>query len=528
MNVYFAGMCISFMVYILIGLYVSRRIKNAEDYYVAGRRAPLALIAGSMIASYASTGLFMGDAATSYDGAFSSMVIFASMQTAGYLVGAVFFGRYIRRSKALTVPEFFGKRFCSPAIKKLAAFTAIVTMTVYLLSVIQGIGTLISSVTGLSYNTCLLIAMLVFTSVTVIGGASGVLITDTLMAGLFTLALILSSIVIANNSGGWFTSIHKLASNPETSQILSWHGKSGALYDSGAMNVIYGIVYGVVWFSVCMASPWQSSRYLMAKDEHTVIRSSFISTSGIFFLEFLACMAAAMVRIKNPALEDSSHVLIWAAMNILPQILGIILLTGVLAAGISSATTFLSLAGASLANDILGVKDKKAITLGRISMLAISVLVFAIAVQNSPAIFWVMFFGGAIIAASWMPAAFASVLSSRVTRAGAFSGMLAGFLGCFVLRLYTALNKITLPPYFDPALVGMVLNVIAMLIVSALTQVSPEEKAERAKLFIVPEAEKDTREIRKTLTMSKWSFMIGVFMMAFLAVFWVMPYLAGK
>ncbi|MBQ3693149.1 MAG: sodium:solute symporter family protein, partial [Synergistaceae bacterium] len=417
MNTYFLGMCISFALYIIIGFYVSRRVKSVEDYYVAGRRAPVIMVAGSIIASYASTGLFMGDTALSYDGAFSAIAVLQLIQLAGYILGAVYFGRYLRRSKVLTIPEFFGKRFCSLAIKKIAAFTAIVTMTVYLLSVIQGIGTLMSSVTDLSYNTCLFIAMLVFTSVTVIGGATGVLITDTMMAVLFTFALVVSSIVIANNSGGWFEAIHSLASNPETSQILSWHGKPGALYDSGAMNVIYGIVYGIAWFAVCMVSPWQASRYLMAKDEHTVIRSSFISTPGIFLLEFLACMAAAMVRIKNPSLEDSSRVLIWAAMNMMPQLLGILLLTGVLAAGISSATTFLSLAGASFANDILCVSKERAINTGRIIMIIISVLVFAIAVQNSPAIFWVMFFGGAIIAASWMPVAFASILSSRVTRA---------------------------------------------------------------------------------------------------------------
>ncbi|MBQ3693903.1 MAG: sodium:solute symporter family protein [Synergistaceae bacterium] len=528
MNIYFVGMCISFAVYIIIGLYVSRRVKSVEDYYVAGRRAPLVLIAGSMIASYASTGLFMGDAATSYEGAFSSMVIFSTMQTGGYIVGAIFFGRYIRRSRALTVSEFFGKRFCSPAIKKLAAFTAIVTMIVYLLSVIQGIGTLMSSVTVLSYNTCLFISMIVFTMVTVIGGASGVLITDTLMAGLFTAALIVSSIVIANNSGGWFNALHTLASDSGTSQILSWAGQPGALYDSGTMNVMWGIVYGVVWGSVCMVSPWQSSRYLMAKDEHTVIRSSFISAPGIFLLEFLACMAAVIVRIKNPSIEDSSRVLIWAAMNDMPQLLGIILLTGVLAAGISSATTFLSLAGASFANDILCVRKDRAINTGRIIMIIISVIVFAIAVQNSPAIFWVMFFGGAIIAASWMPVAFASILSSRVTRAGAFAGMLAGFLGCFVVRLYTALNSITLPPYFDPALIGMVLNFIAMIAVSYFTQVTPEEKAARDELFIIPDSEKNAHEIRKTLAMSKWSFMIGVFVTIFLLVFWVIPYITAK
>ena len=94
MNVYLLGMAISMLVYIVIGIIVSAKVKNANDFYVAGRQAPLLLIAGSMIASYTSTGMFMGDAAQCYDGVFSPIIIFAGMQSAGYIIGAVFFGRY--------------------------------------------------------------------------------------------------------------------------------------------------------------------------------------------------------------------------------------------------------------------------------------------------------------------------------------------------------------------------------------------------------------------------------------------------
>ena len=63
MNIYFLGMCFSMFVYIIIGMVVSKRVKSVDEYYVAGRRAPVFLISGSLIASYASTSMFMGDAA---------------------------------------------------------------------------------------------------------------------------------------------------------------------------------------------------------------------------------------------------------------------------------------------------------------------------------------------------------------------------------------------------------------------------------------------------------------------------------
>ncbi len=102
----------------------------------------------------------------------------------------------------MTIPEFFGKRFASIKMRKLAALTAIIMMAVYLLSVIQGIGTLMNAVTDVEYNICIILTLVVFTIITVMAGSTGVLITDTLMATLFTGSLIISAIVISEKMGG--------------------------------------------------------------------------------------------------------------------------------------------------------------------------------------------------------------------------------------------------------------------------------------------------------------------------------------
>lgn len=527
MNIYFIGMMISLAVYIIIGIAVSRKVKSVDDYYVAGRRAPVFLIAGSLIASYTSTGMFMGDAAQCYDGAFSSIILFAGMQSAGYIIGAVFFGRYLRRSDVLTIPEFFGKRFCSVKVKNLSALTAIVMMTVYLLSVMQGIGTLMHAVTGVSYNLCILLALVAFTLITVLSGSSGVLITDTLMAGIFTIALLISAVVISHCTGGWWHSVQAIADSGALHQVLSWGGKPGALYRTGAENVAWGVIYGIVWMSVCMVGPWQSSRYLMAKDEHTVVRSAFPAAVGVFILEFVVGMTAVFVNLKNPGMADSSHVMIWAAMNLLPKLLGVILLTGVLAAGISSATTFLSLIGASFANDVIGERNHHYIRVGRIAMIFCSIIVLIIAVFNPPSIFWIMFLGGAIVSSAWMPVVVAGIFWKRLTKTGAFCGMLAGFLVCFLLRLFSSLAGITLPVWLDPSLMGMIANIIAMLIGTACTQVSEGEKRARAKMFVMPDSEKDPVKMKKTLRITGGSVFIGIAIFALLMVLWVIPYLTA-
>ena len=526
MNVYLIGMAVSFVVYLLIGFLISRKVKDANDFYVAGRNAPVFLIVGSMIASYVSTGMFMGDAGEYYSGIFSPMTILATMQVSGYIIGAVFFGRYLRRSKVLTIPEFFGKRFCSEGVRKLATITSIITMTVYLLSVMQGVGTLMHVVTGVDYNLCIVIVVAVFALVSILSGSRGVLITDTLMFGIFTAALVIAAFVITGKVGGWYSAVDQLK-NFEVKDLLAWSGNLDYMYPTGLENVIWGIVYGVVWLSVCMVGPWQSSRYLMAKNEHTVLRSSVFSAFGIFALQLLVGMAAVTVNLYHPELESASHVLIWAAMNVLPTFLGVLLLTGVLAAGISSATTFLSLIGTSVANDIRKGKGDTILT-GRIAMLAVSVIVLVLSVLNPPQIFWIMYFGGAIVASAWMPVALASVISKRITRTGAFTGMRVGFWGCFIIKLYTNIAHVTLPAILDPVIIGIVLNILGIVIGSALTQVTEEEKAARAELFVIPESEKDPKEVRKTLNYMKAAPLLGLIVILVLLAAWVVPYMSGS
>jgi len=526
MNVYFVGMLISMFCYIVAGIIISKKVKNANDFYVAGRQAPVILITGSMVASYCSTGIFMGDAGESYSGIFSSLLILSTVQIVGYIYGGVFFGRYLRRSEVMTISEFFGKRFCSKRLRSLATITALVTLVVYLLSIMQGIGTLMNLVTGVDYNLCIFLALITFSVVTLLSGSLGVLITDTIMFGIFTAATLASVVVIASRGGGWFHVVESLAATKPA--LLSWAGDLTYFYSTGAENVIWGILYGIVWGSVCMVGPWQTSRYLMAKNEHVVIRSSVWSALFIFGMQFLLAMGAVFVNIFEPELENASHVLIWAAQNVLPTILGVVLLTGVLAAGISSATTFLSLISAAAANDIIEIRDdRKKLAVGRLSILLTSAVVMLLAYYNPPAIFVIMYFGATVVACSWFPVCIASIWSKRVTRYGAFWGMLVGFVSCGTVKIYSSVSGTALPLYLDSFVVGIVCNIVTMTIVSMLTKVSDEEKAAREALFVLPEQENNSAEVKKTARTLMMTIPGGALISLVLILFWVLPYIRG-
>ncbi len=93
--------------------------------------------------------------------------------------------------------------------------------------------------------------------------------------------------------------------------------------------------------------------------------------------------------------------------NMWLNVIGMLLLIGISAAGISSASTFLSLIGFSVVNDILpgAGDDRKKLARSRWAMLAVSLVVLVLAYLNPPHIFLIMYFGGTVIASAWPSAA---------------------------------------------------------------------------------------------------------------------------
>lgn len=528
MNLYLVGIIIAIIIFIVVGVIAGNQVKDVNDYYVAGRKAPVILIVGSLIASFLSTGAFMGDTGEVYSGFFMGIVIVGIIQSLGYVYGANLFGKYIRRSKSNTVPEYFGNRFQSKRLRKLAAVTLMIAVSAYMLSAIQGVSTLMTQITKFDYKICVFIAWISFTIFTVWSGSKGVLITDTIMFLVFLVAALVGIPYIIHAAGGWNEAISALATSTTNPGIISWTNNLDYLYPTGTQNLIWAIVYGVVWAIVVMISPWQTSRYLMAKDEHTVVRSSIWASIGVCTVTMALYFSAAFVYKINPNLESASTNLIWAAMNVMPTVVGVLLLTGILAAGISSASTFLSLIGSSLTNDLIKMKDdnvKKQLTISRVGMGIVSIIVLIVAYFNPPQIFFIMYFGGTVIAASWGVVGLASVWNKKMSEFGAFLGMLLGFLGCAIPKAVGAIAGYTFPIYLDPFFIGVILSIVGIIVGSKLKPATRQEKLNYEEMHIRPESEISEVEDKKTNNF-KWVYIgFGIMLGAFFVFMYAIPYM---
>lgn len=554
MNSFQAGIVISLGCYLAIGWYAGKRVKHLEDFFVAGRNAPTVLILGTLVASFMSTNAFMGEAGMSYQGHAPLVIIMTCFNCLGYIVGAVFFGRYLRRSRALTVPDFFRARFSSRRIQVFAGVSIVAGLSAYLLAVTWGMALIITEVTGFSEVIAILMVWASYTLFTLYSGSRGVILTDTVMFLLFSSIIVVTAFFIVQAAGGWSSVIDSLATYADKPGIIAWHGRVGPdVYWKTPMEaLVWASILGVAWGIVVAVSPWQTSRYLMARSEHVVIRSACGALIAMLLLYLVTNFAAATVNLINPDISPPESTMIWVSMNLLPTVLGAILICGVLAAGLSSASTFLSLVGFSVSHDILGSAEESAEEGGeesavesaesgasedqlsqlqggrlrnaRVAMLFVGVTVIILALILPRNIYWLTHFAGPLFASSWGVVAFMSIWSRRITESGAFWGMAVGFAVNVGMNALSLAGLVKWPVMADPILVGVVCSYIAVAIVSRRGTVTTTESAYQQGLHLMPSAERDAETVRQTLLWPKVMVVMGALIAALMTLFYALPY----
>ena len=526
MNLFTITIALSVLIFIAVGNYAGRKVKNLDDYFVAGRQAPTLLILGTLVASLMSTTVFMGEAGFTYAGQLGPYLLLPGITVTGYIYGALFFGTYLRRSETTTVAAFFGERFADPGVQRIAGLTIIIGLGGYLLVVTQGAALLIAELTDVNYVAAVVIAWLSYSIFTLYAGSRGVILSDTLMFLLFTGATLFFAGYLLDEFGGIQQAVEDLTRQEEKPGLTSWHGiiGEGTSWPTPIDFLIWFVVIDLSWSLVYAVSPWQSSRHLMAKSEHVVLRASIYTCIVVIFLQILIYGIGGFINLANPNIDPVETVLIWAATHLVPTFLGALLVAGIVAAALSSASTFLSLVGFSVSRDLMPDRQLTSLGVTRLAMGTVSVVVLVFSILIPPNVFWITIFIGTVFASSWGPVGLLSIWNKSITARGARWGMLSGLAGNIIPAALNYLGLISLPSYFEPALLGIVAALIGVWMGSRGQSPSGAEVAYRSKLHTTPSEDLSTKETRITLLAPVLLVGYGLTMPWLLLHYYVRPY----
>lgn len=480
---------------LLVGAYYSKKNKNSTDFYLGGRKLGPLVTAMSAEASDMSAYLLMGIPGLTLMCGLAEATWTAIGLSIGTYLNWLFVAKRLRkyseRIDAVTIPEFFSKRFNDKKcmLSLIAAVVIIIFFVPYTASGFSACGKLFSSMFGMNYKTAMILSAIVIVGYCTLGGFLAASITDLIQSIVMTIALF---VVLGLSEGiiGGFDKIFDTAKNMTGYFDLFKGfdvaaGKSGSF---GGFSVITTLAWGLGYFGM----PHILLRFMAIDDPKKLKTSRRIATVWVVFslgiavligVAGLSLVNAGIVKEYADASAAESIIVdisrFLSTRGYIPAFVAGIFISGILASTMSTADSQLIAASSSVTKDILvntfkvKLSEKKEMVIARLSVIAISVIAVLLALNPNGSVFRIVSFAWAGFGAAFGPIMLFSLFFKRTTKWGALAGMLSGGVMVFIWKfLISKLGGIFEIYELLPA---FIISCLFILIVSMLTS-KPEEE----------------------------------------------------
>ena len=343
------GIAVYFFILMGIGIWSGKHIKDMKDFLVAGRRLPLWMATGTLIATWFGAGSSMGVCATVYSDGLGGVLADPFGASISLVLAGIFIVGMLRKLKCLTVTDIIATRFGNAA----GVYASIWMIPVYvgwLAAQFLGMGTILHVLTGMAIWKGTLIGAIVILFYTFAGGMWAVTITDIVQVGLIVIGLL----IIMPNAIGMAGGFETMLSNLKPEELSLGIGQVKNVND-----VTYYIGNWIIMGLGCMVGQDLIQRSLASKTDKIAISSSVISGfmyAALGIIPIIIGFAARSVLAKHGITAESmgdnlsNQVMPRMAMIILGNIHPVLMtlfLAALISAIMSSADSSL-LAGSSL------------------------------------------------------------------------------------------------------------------------------------------------------------------------------------
>jgi Na+(H+)/acetate symporter ActP len=164
-----AAVALVVLLTLLIGLRGVAAMRTTSDFLVASRQVSPLLNAAAVSGEYLSAASFLGVAGLMVRDGVGALWYPVGF-TAGYVAMLVLVAAPMRRSGALTVPDFAEARFASPALRRLAAIVVLIIAGLYLVPQFRTAGLVLSVVGGTPYWVGVVLAGAAVSATLALGG----------------------------------------------------------------------------------------------------------------------------------------------------------------------------------------------------------------------------------------------------------------------------------------------------------------------------------------------------------------------
>ena len=492
----------------LIGCISYGKSKTLDGFLIGGRNIGAWVTAFAYGTTYFSAVVFVGYAGQhGWNIGIGAIWIGIGNAVLGCLLSWLLFANRTRKItkklNARTMPDFFEKRYNSKGMKILASVIVFVFLVPYSACVYKGLGSLFSAVFPSVETWVWMFIIAVLTAVYLVaGGYIATAYTD-LVQGIVMIAgvvCLVAAVLNHDNIGGLAGLVENL------SKFESLPGDPNPITGSQLTSVFGGSSFKFLCFNIMLTSfgtwglPQMIGKFYAIKDTAAIKRGTIIST---LFCVIIGCGAYLIGSTSRLILGGQLPA--GGIDSIIPALLmevlgggtlGIILLAVImillLSASMSTLEAVVLTSASAVAVDLIPALRKKAtkpenqMLLTRLLCLVFVACSFFFATQNIPIIVSVMSFSWGIVSGCFIGPYIWGLFSKKITKAGAFSGILAGLLTVGGATLVISLNSgfsAAASKSPEMGVAAMALSMIVVPVVSALTKNTQAEETRVNEIF---------------------------------------------
>ncbi len=479
-----------FAVMVGVGLYSRKHATNVNDFVLGGRAVGPWLTAFAYGTSYFSAVVFVGYAGQfGYKYGISATWIGLGNAVIGSLLAWVILGRRTRvmtkHLSAATMPDFFGKRYNSNALRVVAAAISFIFLIPYTASVYNGLSRLFGMAFDIPYAVCVIV-MAVLTGVyVVLGGYMATAINDFIQGIVMLFGIVAVIAAVLNGQGGFYEAVMKLAEiESDVPLTMGQKGVFASFFGPDLPNLL-GVV--VLTSLGTWGLPQMVHKFYAIKDEKSIKSGTIISTIFAIVVSGGCYFLGGFGRLfDTPAIHGENGTVIYDAiipsmLSTLPDILIGIVIVLVLSASMSTLSSLVLTSSSTLTLDMIKgniVKDmdeKKQLLCMRIMLVFFVVISVIIALDPPTFIAQLMGISWGALAGAFLAPFLYGLYWKGVTKAAVWASFACG-VGITVANMFI---KFIASP-INAGAVAMVAGLIIVPIVSLITPKMQKDEVESA------------------------------------------------
>lgn len=344
------------------------KVKNFDDYVVAGRKQSSPFVFMSLMATVLGASATVGIAARAESIGFAAFW-WLGVGAIGFWFQAVFLSKPVHDLNVRTLPEIAEKTVGKTG-RKLVAFIIAVSWIGIIAAQFAAVAGFIGLVLGHDAGTqSVLITAVIVIVYTLLGGQLSVVRTDALQFGILTLGFFAAAFYLF---GGFSNNTAATSAGLATFGNFSLLNEKFGFADLAMMLFTVGGAY--------FLGPDVISRNLVAKDSSSARKAVVVGSFAILVFSVIIVLLGMWAATYAPNVEGSAvNPLFRLASSVLPLPLAALLSVGLLSALLSSADTCLINSAAIFGSDILNTRR---ISIVRLLVVAIGIIATFLALQG--------------------------------------------------------------------------------------------------------------------------------------------------